>query len=217
MHNKVLRSFGRRKTRKLSNNAQDLYDNYLPEVKFNINNLESNATKINLEIGFGHGDHIFANAQQYTDELFIGAEPYINGIVALLRKMHASDCKNIKIFDEDARELLATLPNQILSKLYVLFPDPWPKARQNKKRLVNEGFLQSILPKLTAEGEFIFASDNLDYVESVEEVAKNASLKIMKSVYKPTADISGNIILQSKYALKARSNGSVIGVLHIAQ
>ena len=116
-----------------------------------------------LEIGFGGGEHLAAQAEAHPTVGIIGAEPFVNGVVKLLRAIEAADLRNVRIRDEDVTALLDRLPEASLDRVYLLYPDPWPKRRQRKRRFVSEASLDAIARVLKPGGVFRFASDIDDY------------------------------------------------------
>jgi len=168
--NKVLRSFGRIKNR--VKDTQNLLGNLLPKflikinpkTKLNPKTLFQNPQEIYLEIGFGYGELIIESAKQNPEIGFIGCEVYVNGILNVLRKIKEYNIQNIRLYDKDARILLDNLQDKSLDKVFVLFPDPWPKARHNKRRIINQEFLNTAHSKLKKNGILFFASDIDDYI-----------------------------------------------------
>ncbi|AWN35406.1 tRNA (guanine(46)-N(7))-methyltransferase TrmB [Methylobacterium radiodurans] len=116
-----------------------------------------------LEIGFGGGEHLAAQAAAHPDVGIIGAEPFVNGVVKLLRAVDEQGLRNVRVRDEDVTALIARLPDACLARVYLLYPDPWPKRRQRKRRFVSEGSLAEIARVLRDGGVFRFASDIDDY------------------------------------------------------
>jgi tRNA (guanine-N7-)-methyltransferase len=116
-----------------------------------------------LEIGFGGGEHLAAQAGAHPGIGFIGAEPFVNGVVKLLAAIEARGLRNIRIRDEDVTALLARLPDASLERVYLLYPDPWPKRRQRKRRFVSDASFAEIGRVLQDGGLFRFASDIDDY------------------------------------------------------
>ena len=138
-----------------------LMDELLPKLRYDGAPLTPPAW---LEIGFGGGEHIAHQAALHPGVSFIGAEPFVNGVAKLLALIEAKQLGNIRIHDGDARELLETLPGQCLKRVYLLYPDPWPKVRHNKRRFVSPENLAQICRVLEPGGLFLFASDIGDYV-----------------------------------------------------
>ncbi|MBL6664431.1 MAG: tRNA (guanosine(46)-N7)-methyltransferase TrmB [Rickettsiales bacterium] len=161
--NKLIRSFGRIKSRKLSDRKNNLYDNLLPSYKIDFSNLQSDKKNI-LEIGFGFGDFSYATASNNPDSNFYGFEPHINGVVNLLQFLEKNPLQNIKISDDDVRQNLDKFPNNFFDQIYILFPDPWPKFKHYKRRLINVEFLDKILaPKMKKDSKLIIATDHDSY------------------------------------------------------
>lgn len=157
-----IRSFGRIKSRKLSDHKKDLFSNLLNSYQITEKDLESlkSYPKIHLEIGFGFGDFLFENAKNNPEILFIGCEPHVNGVVNLLAKLEKEPLENIKLFISDVRILLEKIPTDFLNKVYILNPDPWPKAKHAKRRLINESLLKILHEKVKKDGELIIATDS---------------------------------------------------------
>ncbi len=118
-----------------------------------------------LEIGFGGGEHLAHQAELQPDINFIGAEPFLNGVAKVLALIEQKRLANIRIHDGDARYLLETLPDASLERIYLLYPDPWPKARHAKRRFVTAETLDHFHRLLKPRGLFLFASDIADYVD----------------------------------------------------
>ena len=117
-----------------------------------------------LEIGFGSGEHLVWQAEQHRHVGFIGCEPFINGVASLLGKIETLGLNTIRIHDSDARDVLAWLPPNSISRIFILFPDPWPKKRHQKRRLVSPDAVADFARVLRQGGELRFASDSGDYV-----------------------------------------------------
>jgi tRNA (guanine-N7-)-methyltransferase len=143
---KPLRSYGRRKAKPLSARKERLIADLLPKLKLD---LKAPAPKclqdlfpvlvreVWLEIGFGSGEHLLFQAGHHIDIGFIGCEPFVNGVASLLGAIETSRVKTIRVHDGDAREVLGWLPESGVSRLFILFPDPWPKKRHLKRRLIS--------------------------------------------------------------------------------
>ena len=164
---KIIRSFGRIKSRKLSPCKNNILNNLYPKYQLseeNFANIYLNYSKINLEIGCGDGDFMYNMAQQNRDQLFIGFEPYINGVINLLARLQKANLNNILIYNGDFRQKFDYLCNKgsnYINKIYILFPDPWPKAKHFKRRLISPNFLDYyISPLLSYEGDLIISTDH---------------------------------------------------------
>jgi len=117
-----------------------------------------------LEVGFGGGEHLFWQAQQNPDDGLIGAEPYENGVVKLLSKLEAAPLPNIRIHMGDARDIIDALPNASLGRVFILFPDPWPKKRHQKRRIVAPATLGALARTMRPGAELRLATDDPDYL-----------------------------------------------------
>lgn len=127
-----------------------------------------------LEIGFGAGEHLAQQAQANPDVGIIGCEPFINGVAALLAKIEQASINNIRLFDDDARSLLPDLTEGSISRIFLLFSDPWPKKKHHKRRFVNDENLAA-LARIMADGcELRFASDDMSFVAwTLEHVTRH--------------------------------------------
>jgi len=115
-----------------------------------------------LEIGFGSGEHLVWQAEHHQSVGFIGCEPFINGVASLLGKIESAGLSTIRIHEGDARDVLAWLPARSIARIFVLFPDPWPKKRHQKRRLVSRDSVVQLARVLVPGGELRFATDNGD-------------------------------------------------------
>lgn len=122
------------------------------------------ADEIHMEVGFGGGEHLAWQAARNPNAGFIGAEPFVNGVGKLLGHIDDQSLKNIRIHHGDARPLLEALPDRGLSRIYVLHPDPWPKKRHHKRRMISPWFLEEAARLLRPGGQLRVASDIRDYV-----------------------------------------------------
>ncbi len=116
-----------------------------------------------LEIGFGGGEHLLARAKENPDIGFIGCEAYIDGVARLVGALERERIGNVRIHDADAIDLIQRLPDASLDRIYLLYPDPWPKRRQRKRRFVSDERLAELARVLKRGGEFRFATDIDDY------------------------------------------------------
>jgi tRNA (guanine-N7-)-methyltransferase len=122
-----------------------------------------NALDTWLEIGFGGGEHLAAQAEQHPEIGFIGCEVFENGINKLLAQIEARQLRNVQIFADDARLLIAALPPASIARVFVLFPDPWPKRRHHKRRIVSCETLDWLAEIMTDAAELRLATDDRDY------------------------------------------------------
>jgi tRNA (guanine-N7-)-methyltransferase len=118
-----------------------------------------------LEIGFGGGEHLAAQAAAHPAIGFLGVEPFVNGVAKLLRAVEASSLRNVRVLKDDARVLLEALPDGCLERAFILFPDPWPKLRHHKRRIVNPGTLADLARVVRSGGELRLATDDRDYAQ----------------------------------------------------
>ena len=129
----------------------------------------SDYEKLILEIGFGNGENTSFLASKNPNALIVASEVYLSGIGSLLNNIAKNSLKNIKIFDQDVRELLFKLPNKIFDEIYIICPDPWPKARHHKRRLIKNDFLKILAKVLKKNGTAYISTDWQNYAESIEE------------------------------------------------
>jgi len=125
--------------------------------------------KIILEIGFGNGENTSFLASKNPNALIIASEVYLSGIGSLLNSITQNSFNNIKIFDDDVRELLLKIQDEIFDEVYIICPDPWPKARHHKRRLIKQDFLKVLAKVLKKDGVVYISTDWEDYAESIQE------------------------------------------------
>jgi tRNA (guanine-N7-)-methyltransferase len=164
--------FGRRKGHKLRAHQAELIEHLLPRLAVEIGRpapsslaelFGSPIETARLEIGFGGGEHLAAEAQHFPRTGFIGCEPYVNGMAKILAQIEAHNFDNIRLFAGDAAELLAWLPPQSVERIDLIHPDPWPKRRHWKRRFVQDATVAAMARALKPRGEFRFVSDIADY------------------------------------------------------
>lgn len=164
--------YGRSKGHKLRSNHQRLMAELLPRVAvpnpengpIDLAALFPEAQAFELEIGFGGGEHLAWQAAQKPKTGFIGAEPFLNGVAKLLQHIESGGISNIRVHHGDARPLIETLPTSRFSRIFVLHPDPWPKKRHYKRRMISPWFFGEAARLLTPGGRLRVASDIEDYV-----------------------------------------------------
>ena len=128
-----------------------------------------------LEIGFGGGEHLAWQAERHPEVTLIGAEVWLNGVASLLDLVERQGLANVRIFDADVTELIEALPPACLERIFVLFPDPWPKARHRKRRFINETSMARLSGLLVDGGELRLATDIEDYALDMERALEGGS------------------------------------------
>ena len=127
-------------------------------------------SKTILEIGFGNGENLIFLAEQHPDTLFIGSEVYLAGIGYLIGEMQERNINNIRIHKGDIRLLIEDITEPVFDNVLIICPDPWPKARHHKRRLIQSDFLELIHPTIKLNGELFISTDWENYAESIEDV-----------------------------------------------
>ena len=171
--------YGRIKGVRLSDRQAGLMDTLLARVRLDLKNpMPALQRDVWLEIGFGGGEHLAFQAGQNPDIAFIGAEPFVNGVAKLLVAIEENNITNLTIHDGDVRVLLPKIPDNSLSRLFLLYPDPWHKTRHRKRRMVNEDTISHFHRMLKPGGVFRFASDIEEYVKwTVAAVKKHGGFE----------------------------------------
>lgn len=190
----LLKSFIKR-SRPLSKAKKALLEETLPKFEIKLDTLPALITqydRINLEIGFGKGDFLAAISLEQAAHLNIGCEPYIEGIANLLKLIKTNDIKNIRIWPDDARLVLESLPASSLDTVYILFPDPWPKRKQQKRRIVSPQFVNLLSKKLKPSGAVFLATDHHDYASWSWQQFELAFL--CEDISKSSSDLFGNCL-----------------------
>jgi len=164
------RLYGRASGHKLRQRQQELIDKLLPQIEVSAEGeitaraLFGEDRPLHFEIGFGSGEHLADRADMLPDHAFIGAEPFLNGVATALGHIRDRHLTNVRLWRGDALEVLRRVPDRALSFLYLLHPDPWPKARHAKRRMVNDGPVGLFASKLRPGGEFRLATDDPTYL-----------------------------------------------------
>jgi tRNA (guanine-N7-)-methyltransferase len=184
--------YGRRKGPKLSPHKSQLFEMLLPQLALDIRegtdarSYFDNVEDIWLEIGFGAGEHLLWQAQNNPHVGLIGAEPYESGVAKLLSKISLSPFEgeggnvlsNLKIHMNDARDIIAALPDASLGRVFILFPDPWPKARHAKRRFIQTQMLDALARVMKPAAELRFVSDDAPLVEyTLERLTAHSSFE----------------------------------------
>lgn len=194
MEKQEIRTFGRRHGKKLSARQSTLIDSLLPTLKPTTGDI--------LEIGFGAGEHVRDLAHTNPDKIIIGAEPFMNGVASLLSAITdensnqvLDEYKNIRIWADDVRDFLRKTDSKF-EQIWVLHPDPWPKARHEKRRLLSAEFLNTLSKHLAPNGEIIIGTDHWEYFDWILEQIKNTDL---------SATIPDMEIIQTRYQHKNKA------------
>ena len=194
--------YGRRRGKSLRRHHLDLMEELLPKLRVDLND-PLPAGEVWLEIGFGGGEHLAHQAGLFPSVNFIGAEPFRNGVAKLLGHIEKNVLSNICIHDDDARYLLEKLPPASLAKIFVLYPDPWPKKRHHDRRIVNAETLKQFHALLKPAGAFLFASDIIDYVEwTLRECETHGGFELLSDSGEPFENW-----IQTRYEAKAKREG----------
>ncbi len=170
-----LRSFGRIRGRPIKPRQAALVETLLPRLALPPGPLDPaalapQAREVWLEIGFGAGEHLAAQAAHNPDVLLIGAEPFLNGVASSLRHIEEAGLTNVRLHPGDARDLILVLPPASLSRVFILFPDPWPKARHTKRRLIEPAFVAALAGVMAPGGRLRFVTDWADYADQCLQV-----------------------------------------------
>ena len=182
--------FGRRKGKRLRDAQEGRLETLLPTLRVSLPPggggldprtlfpaCETGPEEVWLEIGFGGGEHLAAQAAAHPGIGFIGAEAFLNGVVKLLADVEERGLRNVRVYDADVAPLLARLPEASLGRVSLLYPDPWPKRRQRKRRFVSDESLAQIARLLKDGGTFRFASDIDEYAGwTLARIARNPDL-----------------------------------------
>lgn len=157
-----------------------------------------------LEVGFGGGEHLVAVAAANPGVLLIGCEPFVNGIAMALGKLRTAGVTNVSIHPGDVRDLLDVLPEGSLSRVYLNYPDPWPKARHHRRRFVTEGYLGPLYRACALGAEFRLATDIADYARQAREEAPKAGFVAVSDGGSPWDGW-----VRTRYEVKALREGRV--------
>jgi tRNA (guanine-N7-)-methyltransferase len=155
-----------------------------------------------LEIGFGGGEHLVHMAARNPDVALIGAEPFVNGIAMLLGKIRTAGVSNLRIHPGDVRDLFEVLGPAAVSKVFLNYPDPWPKARHHRRRVVTQEYLLPLAQITAAGSEFRVATDIPDYVRQTLEEVPQAGFELIYQGSDPWEDW-----LSTRYEQKALREG----------
>lgn len=189
MQLKFLPSFVKRKgriTRKQTHSLRSLSEFSVKNIQ-EIEDLSKQFDKCYLEIGFGNAENIIFQATNNPSYLFIGSEVYMSGIGTLVSGIKENKINNVKIFSDDIRLLLDQSPKKIFDSVIIICPDPWPKEKHHKRRLINDSFLKMIHDFMKDDSNVYISTDWENYAECISELFKENKLfkpSINKSFYK---------------------------------
>ncbi|QPC98516.1 tRNA (guanine(46)-N(7))-methyltransferase TrmB [Qipengyuania soli] len=164
------RLYGRSQGKPLRAGQQELVDRLLPQISVPAEGpvtsdlLFGFDRPLHFEIGFGGGEHMAERADMLPDHGFIGAEPFVNGVAQALTHVRDRTLANVRIHHGDALDVLKRVPDGALTMVYLLHPDPWPKNKHAKRRMMNDGPVRMIADKLKPGGEFRFGTDHAVYL-----------------------------------------------------
>ncbi|MCR9224743.1 MAG: tRNA (guanosine(46)-N7)-methyltransferase TrmB [Hyphomonas sp.] len=172
-----LKTFGRRGGRPLSGRQRVLMDEVLPKLRVPIaegssldpRTLFEDASEIWLEIGFGGGEHVSGQAEANPSVGILASEVFFEGIAKLLGQVADSKLENVRIWPEDAREMVDGLAENSIDRAFILFPDPWPKARHQKRRIIQPDFLDALARVMKPGARVRFATDVRSYADEALE------------------------------------------------
>lgn len=171
-HTQMIRTYGRRQGRPIKSSKQKLFEELLPTLAIDLVEGKhlldpkmyfNQQLDIWMEVGFGGGEHLASLAQQNPSVNFIGCEPFLNGVSSLLGHIDEHAIKNIRIYQGNAVDLIKTLALESLSRFYLMFADPWPKKRHNKRRFVQPEILDIVISRLKIGAQLRLATDHEDY------------------------------------------------------
>jgi tRNA (guanine-N7-)-methyltransferase len=169
------RSYGRIKSRPIKPRQAGLMETLLPQIRVDMADpLGGFVGRTWLEIGFGGGEHMAAQASRAPEVRILGAEPFVNGVASAVRHVEERGLSNVRIHHGDARDLVSALPAGSIDRVFVLFPDPWPKARHHKRRIIQPELLGELARVMKPGGRLRFATDWAEYADwTLERVLKS--------------------------------------------
>lgn len=197
---KKIKTYSRSIGKSLSNNQLNIMNEYFE--KYSLNTFLNKYSNFILEIGFGNSENLFWLSDHNPNTGIIGIDPFKNSCSKAISKLvKTNQTENIFIINDDALKLMNQFPNNLFEKIYILFPDPWPKKKHNKRRIINEENLNNFLQK--TKSYIYFATDNQDYFENVSSIC-NKIQGIKSKIFKQKPD---NFSILTKYEQKAINNG----------
>jgi len=172
-----LKTFGRRGGRPLSGRQKELMDTLLPKIGVPVKSpgaldpkpLFESCKAVWLEIGFGGGEHVSGQAATHPDIGLLASEVFFEGVAKLLGQIEKGGLGNVRVWPEDARELVDGLKTNSIDRAFILFPDPWPKARHQKRRIIQPDFLDALARIMKPDSQVRFATDVRSYADEALE------------------------------------------------
>ena len=216
---KDTRWYGRRQSHKLRPGRQALVDTLLPKIAIPLpsqgESLDIAALfsmpveQLWLEIGFGGGEHLAAQAVNHPAVGIIGVEPFINGVASLLAHIDKDILDNVRIYGDDVRQIIDAIPNDSLDRVFILFPDPWPKKRHNRRRIISMELLDSLARIMKDNAELRFASDHMDYASWTLERATRHQDFQWNALSKDDWQTPPDGWVTTRYEAKGRKKGDI--------
>ena len=203
MQLKFLPSFVKRKgriTKKQTGSLRSLSEFSVKNIQ-EIEDLSKQFDKCYLEIGFGNAENIIFQAINNPSYLFLGSEVYMSGIGTLLSSIKENNINNIKIFSDDIRLLLDQSPKKVFDAVIIICPDPWPKEKHHKRRLINKSFLKMVHDFMKDDSNVYISTDWENYAESISESFEKSKL------FKPSLDKSFQKYSLSKFERRGKNEG----------
>jgi tRNA (guanine-N7-)-methyltransferase len=159
--------YGRRRGKKLRARGTSLMETALPGLSLDVSAsildpetiFTEGVSDLWLEIGFGGGEHLAAEAARHRDRAYIGCEPFLNGVAKALGLIEDAALTNVRLYEGDAGDVIGALPPRSLAGAYLLFPDPWPKRRHRKRRFLSDETLEQLARVMRPSAELRFATD----------------------------------------------------------
>ena len=203
MQLKFLPSFVKRKgriTKKQTHSLSSLSEFSVKSVQ-EVEDFSKHFDKCYLEIGFGNAENIIFQAINNPSYLFIGSEVYMSGIGTLISSIKENNIKNIKIFSDDIRLLLDQSPKKVFDSVIIICPDPWPKEKHHKRRLINKSFLKMVHDFMNDDSNLYISTDWENYAESIFE------LFVKNKLFKPSSNKSFQKDSLSKFERRGKDEG----------
>lgn len=203
MQLKFLPSFVKRKgriTKKQTHSLSSLSEFSVKSIQ-EVEDFSKHFDKCYLEIGFGNAENIIFQAINNPSYLFIGSEVYMSGIGTLVSSIKENNINNIKIFSDDIRLLLDQSPKKVFDSVIIICPDPWPKEKHHKRRLINKSFLEMAHDFMKDDSNIYISTDWENYAESISE------LFVKNKLFKPSSNKSFQKDSLSKFERRGKDEG----------